>query len=56
MEAINRLLDYHDRVKDTRGSALDLRASLNFLNSLLLPPLAFLLADLDRLLALFKTP
>ncbi len=56
MDAINRLLDYHDRVKATRGSALDLRAGLNFLNSLLLPLLGFLLANLDRVLAWFKPP
>jgi hypothetical protein len=56
MEAINRLLDYHDRVKDTRGSALDLRATLNFLNSLLLPLVGFLLAKVDRVLAIFRPP
>jgi hypothetical protein len=56
MDAINRLLDYHDRVKATRGSALDLRATLNFLNSLLLPLLGFLLANVDRVLALFRPP
>jgi hypothetical protein len=53
MEAINRLLDYHDRVKATRNSALDLGAVLNFINSLLLPLLAFLLGNLDKVLALF---
>jgi hypothetical protein len=54
MEAMNRLMDYHDRIKATRNSALDLRAGLNFLNSLLLPLLAFLLANLDKLLKLFS--
>jgi hypothetical protein len=54
MEAINRLMDYHDRIKATRNSALDLRASLNFLNSLLLPLLAFLLANLHEVLELFS--
>jgi len=54
VEAINRLMDYHDRIKATRNSALDLRAGLNFLNSLLLPLLAFLLANLKEVLKLFS--
>ena len=33
---IHKLMDYHDRIKGTKNSALDLRSSLNFLNSLLL--------------------
>jgi len=52
-EAVNRLMDYHDRIRTTRNSALDLRAGLNFLNSLLLPLLAFVLANIDRVLAFF---
>jgi ABC-type multidrug transport system fused ATPase/permease subunit len=54
MDSINRLMDYHDRVKATRDSALDFRAYLNFINSLLLPLLAFLLGNLDLVLSLFK--
>lgn len=53
MEAINRLMDYHDRVKATHNSALDLNSTLHFINSLLLPLLAFLLANLDLVLKLF---
>lgn len=53
MDAIKRLMDYHDRVKATRDSALDLRAILGFINSLLLPLLAFLLGNLDLVLKLF---
>ena len=53
MDAINRLMDYHDRVKATRNSALDLNTTLHFINSLLLPLLAFLLANLDLVLKLF---
>jgi len=53
MEAINRLMDYHDRVKATRDSALDFRTYLNFFNSLLLPLLAFVLGNLDLVLKLF---
>jgi hypothetical protein len=54
METINRLMDYHDRVKATRNSVLDIRAGLNFLNSLLIPLLAFILANLDKVLDLFS--
>jgi hypothetical protein len=53
MEAINRLMDYHDRVKATRDSALDFRTYLSFFNSLLLPLLAFILGNLDLVLKLF---
>jgi hypothetical protein len=52
MEAINRLMDFHDRVKATRNSALNSGAILSFINSLLLPLLAFLLGNLDKLTAL----
>lgn len=51
---LTKLMDYHDRIKATRNSALDLRAGLNFLNSLLLPLLAFLLANLGKVLELFS--
>ena len=54
MDAINRLMDYHDRIKGTRNSAFDLRAFLSLVNSLLLPFLALLLANLDKVLALFQ--
>jgi hypothetical protein len=54
IEAMNRLMDYHDRIKATRNSMLDLRAVLNFLNSLLLPLIGFLLGNLDKLLELLK--
>jgi hypothetical protein len=53
MDAINRLMDYHDRVNATRNSALDFRTYLNFINSLLLPLLAFILGNLDLVLNLF---
>jgi hypothetical protein len=50
---LDKLMDYHDRIRSTRNTALDLRASLSFLNSLLLPLIAFLIANLDLLLAYF---
>jgi hypothetical protein len=57
METINRLMDYHDRVKKTRNSAIDLSTTLSFINSLLLPLLAFILGNLDLVMNLFaRTP
>lgn len=53
MEAINRLMDYHDRVKATPNSALDLGAILGFINSLLLPLLGFILGNFESILKLF---
>jgi hypothetical protein len=53
IDAINRLLDYHERVNRTRVSALDFRTYLSFINSLLLPLLAFILGNLDLVLKLF---
>ena len=41
LEQLEKLMNYHDRIKATPNSALNFRASLNFLNSLLLPILAF---------------
>jgi hypothetical protein len=54
IESLSRLMDYHDRIEGTRRSALDLRALLTFVNSLLLPLLAFLLANEARIVALFR--
>jgi hypothetical protein len=42
MEAITRLMDYHDRIKATRNSALGIGVILQFLQSLLLPLLLHL--------------
>lgn len=54
VEAINRLMDLHDRIRATRNSTQDLRTGLNFLNQLMLPLLGFLLANVDRLLDLIR--
>ncbi len=53
LEAINRLMDYHDRIKDTPNSAINLRSGLSFLNSLLLPVVGFLLGNIETVLKLF---
>ncbi len=53
MEAINRLMNYHNQVKATRNSAIDLGTALNFINSLLLPLIAFILGNLDFVMKMF---
>jgi hypothetical protein len=53
-ESITWLLDYHERVRSRRNSALDLGSWLNFLNSLLLPLIAFIVGNIDTLLRLFS--
>jgi len=52
METINRLIDYYDRIKDARNSTFDRDMILNLINSLLFPLLAFLIGNLDKLMAL----
>lgn len=52
MDAVTRLLDYHDRIRGTASSAIDLRAGLNLFQSLLLPVAALVLANLERILEL----
>jgi hypothetical protein len=48
-------LNYHDRIATTRNSALNLRTGLSFVNSLLLPLLAFVLGNLDKIFALLNS-
>lgn len=52
LDRLNKLMDYHDRIKSTADSALNFRSSLNFLNSLLLPVLAFVFTNLDKVTTL----
>ena len=54
LERLSKLMDYHDRIKSTPNSALNFRASLNFLNSLLLPILAFVFANLDKVMDVMR--
>ncbi len=54
METLNRLMDYHDRIQGTPDSKLDLRAGLHLVSQLLLPVLAFVLANLNWFLALIQ--
>ena len=45
METLLWLWDYHDRIKGTRNSALDIMGIINLVNTLLIPLLAFLVAN-----------
>ena len=56
LDRLGKLMDYHDRIKSTPNSALNFRSGLNFLNSLLLPILAFVIANLKDVLNIFKGP
>ena len=51
MEKVVRLMDYHDRIKTTKNAAFDLRAGLDFLNSLLLPVIGFFIGEVDIILS-----
>jgi hypothetical protein len=53
VDHINKLMDYHDRISATRNSAINIRGGLSFINSLLLPILALVLANLDKLTQFF---
>jgi len=53
-ETLIWLLDYHNRVKATRNSALNFETGLNLFNSLLLPVLAFVLGNIDKVIAFFR--
>ncbi len=54
IEAINVLMDYHERIRLTPNSTMDLRSVLTFLNQLMLPIIGFLLANIDRIINYFK--
>lgn len=52
METLLWLWDYHDRIKGTRDSALNLKGILNLVNTLLIPLMAFLIANREALFEL----
>ena len=53
LQAVMRLWDYHDRVKGTRNTLLNFKGIVNFISTLLIPFLAFMLANLDAIIKLF---
>ncbi len=54
LERLGKLMDYHERIVSTPNSALNFRSGLNFLNSLLLPVLAFMIGNLKDVIAFFQ--
>jgi hypothetical protein len=54
LERLSKLMDHHDRIEETPNSALNFRSGLNFLNSLLLPILAFVIGNLKDVIAFFQ--
>jgi len=52
LETFMRIWDYRDRINGTRNSVLDLKRILNFVNTLLIPLLAFLVANRNDILQL----
>lgn len=52
LEHISALMDYHDRIRTTRNSALDIRTGLSFLQSLLLPVIGLLVANIKNVIEL----
>lgn len=47
LETTNRLLDFQDRIWASRNSVLNVGSTLGFINSLLLPLIAFVLANFE---------
>jgi hypothetical protein len=47
---INKLMDYHNRIRATRNSAIDIRSGFSLLQSFLLPVIGLLLANLLNIL------
>lgn len=54
LEHIGKLMDHHDRIQKTRDTAIDLQAWVAFLNSMLLPAIAFVAAHAEEALAWLK--
>jgi hypothetical protein len=54
-DAINRLMDLHERIEKTRSSTFDFKAGLNFLNQLMLPVLGWVIGNVEKLLSYLKS-
>ena len=52
INAINRLMDYHDRIARVRMSTFNFNAVVNLFNQLLIPIIAVVLANLEKLIGL----
>ena len=54
MEMINGLMDYHERIRATPNSTLNIGGFLNFLNQLALSLLGFLLGNTEKIIDFFR--
>jgi len=54
IESLNKLMDLYERVYSTSSFKLTIKSTLEFLNQLLLPLLAFLVSNFDKVTKLFK--
>ena len=54
IETINRLMDYHERIRVTPNSGFNIESSLRFLNQLIIPFLGFLLGNIDKVIDYFR--
>jgi hypothetical protein len=54
LDHIGKLMDHHDRIEKTRDTAIDLQAWIAFVNSMLLPAVAFVAAHAEEALAWLK--
>jgi hypothetical protein len=52
METLLWLWDYHDRIKGTRSTILDFKGIMNLVITLLIPLLAFLIANREAIFEL----
>jgi len=54
IESLNKLMDLYERVYSTNSFKLTIKSTLEFLNQLLLPLVAFLISNYDSVLKFFK--
>lgn len=54
MESVARLMDHHNQISNTRDSTYDFRSTMNFINQLLLPLMAFALSNIEDIVRLFR--
>lgn len=54
IESLNRLMDLNERVYNTNSIKITARSTLELINQLLLPLVAFLVSNFDKVIKLFK--
>jgi len=54
IESLNRLMDLYERVYNTSSLKITARSTLELINQLLLPLVAFLVSNFDKVIKLFK--